>query len=287
MNQSTTQPEVRDPKTLHVRPCVNVLPMLADDDPQFLKLLASVRADGVRDEITLDQDGNIVDGRHRVKAARAENKDTVPIVQKHFANDREALDFAVARLFDRRHYTGSARAYTTAKLEGAHKRLPGRPTLKNVRDFSEKIMSENSDIISEKGKSRDRMSALHGFSKDRWDQAIYVLKRFEEHPEVVAEYEPLILSGEKSLWNIMAYVDGRFAENNTGRVDARANIEENFYQWVDAGVHRWTKFWPKLRSASARAEVIEAVTTKLVEAFPDDVAKRLEKKLRERREAGR
>ncbi len=287
MNQST-----KDPKTLNVRACVNQLPMLADDDPQFLKLLASVRADGVRDEITLDQNGDIVDGRHRAKAAALEHRPTVPVSVRGFASDREALDFAVARLFERRHYTDSARAYTVAKMEAPTllraakvKRLVH---LKNVQIPHESSSGGNPPHDDEKGRASERMAASHGFSGDRWKQAMLLIHLFDDHPKFVDEFEPQILSGEKNLGWVICAIQGRVTpENNKGRSDGRVEAFPALTDWVRIGAHRFKNYWPKMRSQSQRLLVAEQFASELVAVLPSEVISSVEKKLKARREANR
>ncbi len=282
--------QTRDPEMLKVRPCVDVLPMLADHDPQFLQLLASVRAEGVRDEITIDQEGLVVDGRHRVKAARLENRDTVPIVQKHFDNDQEALAFAVARLFERRHYTDSARAYTIAKMEGPTLLKAGKAkrlaNLKMGQIPQESPMAGNPTIGDEKGRVRERMARVHGFSRDRWNQAVFLLGLFEDHPQFVIEFEPQILSGEKNLGWVICAIQGRVTpENNKGRSDSRVSVHDSLMDIVEAATFRFKNYFPKLRSASQRMQIAEKVADEFVEVWPEEVCKSVEKKLKERKAA--
>lgn len=277
--------QTRDPKTLKVRPCVDVLPMLADDDPQMLSLIASVEEKGVQDPLTIDQNGDVVDGRHRRVAAVKADRADVPIVQKHFASDEEALQFALMRLFDRRHYTDSARAYTFAKLHADSLTEKGKAIRKANLGISQ-IPQESSKVENSTfGNTGDRVSTLFGFSRDRWFQAIKVLKLFVTHPQFAAQFEPQILSGEKSLWNVISAIDGATAENNKGRVDSRVTFDESIEDWVKLGVHRFKRYWPRLKTQAARYRIGDLVAEELIEAMPAEVCKRIEKKLRERKQS--
>lgn len=48
-------------------------------DPKFDAILESVRKDGIREPITVDQQGLVLDGHHRLEAARMLGMSWVPV----------------------------------------------------------------------------------------------------------------------------------------------------------------------------------------------------------------
>lgn len=48
-------------------------------DPRFDQLLASIRRDGIREPIVLDPRGLVLDGHHRLEAARMLGMSSVPV----------------------------------------------------------------------------------------------------------------------------------------------------------------------------------------------------------------
>jgi hypothetical protein len=108
----TTEPKItfRQPADLTVHPALRAVPQWSDDDPRFLALCDSVATYGVHEPIKVTDQGRIMDGRHRWRAAKRMQKPVPTIVLPEDMADELAVD----TLLHRKHYTPGQRAYILA-----------------------------------------------------------------------------------------------------------------------------------------------------------------------------
>src|SRR5690348_15322129 len=120
---------------LTVHPAARELPQLADDDPQLIALLDDIRAHGIQSPLEINKHNQIVDGRHRWRAAKKLNLKDVPVMVH---DDGEVIAIILRSLLLRRHYTKSALAYTAhPMLRAAYEEArdnPGQPGAHSVRN---------------------------------------------------------------------------------------------------------------------------------------------------------
>jgi N6-adenosine-specific RNA methylase IME4 len=95
---------------LPFHPLANLFPLI--DGAEFAALVASIRANGLRDPIVV-HDGMIIDGRNRQRACEAAEVDCV---YQPLASDADPLQFVLDKNLHRRHLNESQRAYVAAKL---------------------------------------------------------------------------------------------------------------------------------------------------------------------------
>ena len=95
----------RDPNTLRLHPHAGLIPqMLADEYQAFL---ADVKAHGIIAPLDITPAGVVLDGRHRLQAARETNQTRVPI---RIVTPEDEVDYLVRQAVLRRQLTPSQRA---------------------------------------------------------------------------------------------------------------------------------------------------------------------------------
>lgn len=98
---------------LAIHPAIATLPALATDSPEMSGLVDSVRTHGILAPLLIDGDDQVIDGRHRLKAAKLAGLTTVPC---RVVDSTEANSLALESLMARRHYTKGALAYMALPL---------------------------------------------------------------------------------------------------------------------------------------------------------------------------
>jgi len=186
-------------------PILAEMPMLPEVEMEAL--IADIRVNGVVQPLTVCSVERgvyqLLDGRHRLAAARAVGLETVPCIERP---ESEAWDIVTGALVHRRHYSKSALAYILypliAEKIGGHGGDRKSSTLKaNLK---------NSDDV-------DALCARFGFSYDVFDCARLTRKYFANHPRLKEEYEPKILSGEMSCAHANAAMGGELATKGQKR----------------------------------------------------------------------
>jgi hypothetical protein len=95
---------------LPLHPLVELFPPMEGDE--FKKLVASIKANGLRDRVTVHQ-GLILDGRNRQRACQAAG---VRCDYEPLPAGQDPLTFVIDKNLNRRHLTNSQRAMFAAKL---------------------------------------------------------------------------------------------------------------------------------------------------------------------------
>lgn len=90
-----------------------LLPPLSTDD--YAALLDSIRENGILVPVELDQDGNVIDGHHRLRAAAELGITDVPTVVREYADDEARRRRARVLNLARRHLTREQRRQLIAK----------------------------------------------------------------------------------------------------------------------------------------------------------------------------
>lgn len=85
-------------------------------DEEFQDLVEDVRVNGLLEPITLNEAGEVIDGRHRLKACQIAG--ITPDFEQIDGARSEQLRFVVAKNFKRRHLNESQRAMVAAKMLG-------------------------------------------------------------------------------------------------------------------------------------------------------------------------
>ncbi|MDD3887048.1 MAG: ParB N-terminal domain-containing protein, partial [Victivallaceae bacterium] len=99
--------------TLKHHALADLLPMLAEDHPESQALLASVAQDGILTPLIVDEDGKILDGRHRYRAAKTLGLETVPV---EVVKNSEAATTALQTAINRRQFDLGQKALLIATM---------------------------------------------------------------------------------------------------------------------------------------------------------------------------
>ncbi len=256
-----------NPELLVPHPLTELVPMTAEDESQNVALIESIRERGIDQAILADASYKILDGRHRHRAAKTLKLATVPVVIRE---ETEAASIILDSLLARRHFTKSALAYIALPLydkaaaEGRQRRTGAKPSgsafAMKASDFSTRL----------------------GISKDTFEQARDVRELFAKRPDLKAEFEPKIFSGDMSLWNVRSAAGGRDKTKGVARKDSQRTFEDLVGDWIELGVHR-LKHWEKIGSKADRLKLTHKAADALVGAFPDEWLPALERAIRARK----
>jgi ParB-like chromosome segregation protein Spo0J len=93
-------------------------------------LLDAIRANGLRDAITLHRDGSILDGRHRARAC--EELGVAPITRTFDGTDSDLLELVIDLNLKRRHLNESQRALIATKVATLGRGRPSNNTAQAV-----------------------------------------------------------------------------------------------------------------------------------------------------------
>ena len=95
-----------------LHPAAEIFPVM--DEAAFAALVADIAAHGQREPILI-LDGQVIDGRHRLRAC--EQLGITPLVREVTADEGDPLDLVISLNLHRRHLNESQRAMVAARLE--------------------------------------------------------------------------------------------------------------------------------------------------------------------------
>jgi len=185
--------------TLTIHPSLAAIPMPPESDPASQAIVASVCEIGILDPLKICK-GRVVDGRDRLRAAKAAGLDEVPTTE---VSEDQVADIILHSLVARRHYGKMVRAYVAwpvfaSALAKARSRrienLRHQPKSSQVVENVEPVMitgSRNVSILT-----AERAAEILGVSKETMKTVEAVHIRFDSHPKLRDEYEAKLLSGE-------------------------------------------------------------------------------------------
>lgn len=197
------------PSDLKVHPLNKALPALADDDARYLAMVASIQECGIKVPLICDAEHQVIDGAHRLRAAKRLGLPEVPVVVE---SDDEVASTIIATLVDRKHYTKGQMAYICAPvIETAFKEAKAR----RASSATPAALPKTSDLLA------DRL----GISERLIRQARELIRIFAQDDEFKAEMEPLVLAAEDpvGLGAAIAGYAGRSAtkgKEKSGKRDA-------------------------------------------------------------------
>lgn len=272
--------------TLKFHPLVADLPgLMAQDSREFAALVDDISARGIDIPlIVVPGEGGslVIDGRNRLRAATVADLDEAPIAIRE---EKDALGIILATLVQRRHYGKGALAYLAYPLAAALPRAShggaragaGRKSTSIQSTMPPPKLSIQSTITI------DEIAAQLGFARDLFYQAAKVHEIFATRPDLRAQFEPRILSGEVGLGACVAGLASSLATTGGKRRDRTP------YQLLTdtfgALKSRFAAGWEKLE-LSHRAAVAEEATNTVL-GFPPEVQESISKALGAARKAGR
>lgn len=167
-------------KDLKVHPWNKALPAWADDDPRFLALCASIQECGIEVPLICDTQHQVIDGAHRLRAAKRVGLDELPVVIK---TGDDVASTIVSTIVARKHYTKGQMAYICEPL---------------FHDMFEegKRRRSTSALPSVQPKSAEIMAGRLGISARLVAQARELLRIFAEDDAYKAHMEPQIMAAD-------------------------------------------------------------------------------------------
>lgn len=181
-------------KELRVHKALASLPQWDEEDTRFLALVDDIQANGLIEPIKITERGEIVDGRHRWRAAKRMAWTTIPTVT---VEDDQVLNLAISSLLARRHYTRGQLAYVAYPLfEDAHREAQHLAVKKLQKGpFS----PSPTQLGTGTPKTVEALAARLGVTGETFRQASKLHGIFAKNDDVRAEWEPKILAAEDPI----------------------------------------------------------------------------------------
>lgn len=249
------------------------VPRWSDGSPELRALAEDIEARGIDQPLivtTTDADGTkqagtyfLLDGRHRLAAARQAGLAKVPVVLR---DDADPAGIVLGTLTQRRHFNKGALAYlcfpvleATAAAHGGNRRSKStESTLIGVEDIATRC----------------------GFGRDLYFQAKKAHEIFRRRPDLREHFEPLILTGQVGLGAAIAGCAGQEATKGQGRQVQPP--EQLLFAAFEAVTVRF-RSWDKLEGTARREVADRAIETVL--ALPPEVQESIGRALRASRRA--
>lgn len=219
---------------LSIHPAVALAWQMPDDHPRFQSLVASIREQGVLEALKVTGDHRVVDGRHRLRAARAAGLEMVEC--QVVADDRVAA-VALATLVERRHLvTRGQLAYASYPLFAAgHREAQERNA-----DLIRRGVVPGADATAG---TVEEFAAQLGIGRELFKQAARLHAMFDESPELQKEWEPKVMAVEEPIGLGAAIAGIRGQEASTDRTPAR-----------NTALHNWEVAWRNVTRPAAAWE---------------------------------
>jgi hypothetical protein len=267
MNHVTIQ---HDPADLREHDIVRHLPRMADDSAQFEALCADILDRGLIEPLKITRTHQLVDGRHRWRAAKRAGLIEVPCI---IVADEEIAGIVLSTLIHRRHYTKGALAYLAYPLmAGAHQEAK-EAAMQNLRKGQQIPVSHSVG----NGKTTADFALQIGVGRTLFDYAAKIHDIFDADPEYKALMEPQILDTEKGvgLGAVIAGYGGKKATKGAERVDN--DQLELFSQALDR-INNRSGYWASFDDATKLRLV--PMIRKSVAEMPADLRKEFMKALK-------
>jgi hypothetical protein len=191
---TTHKHETRKLSDLTIHPLLKDSPMLGGDHPDVKNLMAAMMEEGLADNpIIITPDNQIMDGRHRAKAAAILEWPEIPVIVKPDADCEKIVTHAILA---RRHLLKWQIAYSVAPVleryveKGVYVR---KNNLKVGVKLAEKPIISRKGQVDLIGDSDDSMTLFlrrAGISVETWKRVHAVRKKFEKRPDLKDQYEP-------------------------------------------------------------------------------------------------
>ena len=219
---------------LSVHPAVALAWQMPDDHPRFRSLVESIREQGVLEALKVTEAGEVVDGRHRLRAAGAAGLEMVEC--QVVPADRVAA-IALATLVERRHLVSRGQlAYASYPLFAAGHREAQERHAEALRRGAIAGADTGSGTVEE-------FAAQLGISRDLFKQAARLHALFDENRQLAAEWEPKIMAAEDPIGLGAAIAGIRGQEASTDRTPAR-----------NTALHNWEVAWRNITRPAASWE---------------------------------
>lgn len=233
--------------------------------PSWQAMLDSIAEHGVMQPLIITEDGRIMDGGWRWRAATQVHLDSVPCT---VAPDTDAAFFITHTILHRKLMSRGAAVYLVIKFDTDLVEAAKVRSLKNLKKGQVSPTPSN----LESGKISVICRRL-GVSDETYIQAKKVHAIFDANPELRDKYEPKLLSGEFNLWNVTSACGGTIGtekfKGTSPKDFARSPLRlfAEVYGTFTKRMSYWANFTPAEKSETER--LISASFS----AAPDDLLK--------------
>jgi hypothetical protein len=243
--------ENRDPADLRLHALQKqYIPEPDKQSPEWLSFVDGLSAagpDGIP-PLAVTADGRIMDGARRWLAARQIGWPTVPCITQP---EEHAAALIVESLLGQRNMARCAKVYVALTLldefiDCAEQRRLNhiKNGVKTLEKPLNRLSSSNLTKVPWRPKEEGSVRSLaekFGVSHETIRRAQDVVRLFAARPDLKAKWEPLLLSGDKNLWNVLSAAGGAGADQShrtagicTTQLEmAFARIGEHAATWED------------------------------------------------------
>ena len=219
-----TSLEFRDPADLRLHPLQKQLPDPDKTSPEWLSFVEGWMNAGVEamPPLIVTKDGLVMDGGRRWRAAKQLQWEAVPTIERP---ENEAAALIVDTLLGQRNLPRGTKVYLALGLlpdwvkASETRRLDNlKRGVKNLKNLN--VSPKQCDTTSGEF-TPTTVAALAdrlGVSRDVLQRAVRVRKLLEADQNLRDLYEPELMTGEKSLWNVEAAIKG--AQTDQSKRDA-------------------------------------------------------------------
>jgi hypothetical protein len=263
--------ELRDPRDLRLHKALRTQPgERGDEEKWFQNFSDDIRDHGIEDPLKVTAANEIVDGRHRWRVAKNLQLQTVPV---RIVSDREASEYIVRMLTNRRNFTPGQMAYILAgTLDQAFSEAQKRK-ISGVRAPSE-LSSEGVPTIAQWAKTVNVTERYLRMAREIWEffqdetprafgeGKAKVTATFREYyePKILDVDDPLGL-GEVKKGIGMNLSQEKRGSHKGGRPEKEGEQLRLFNEMVDVEFVRF-EYWPQL-SDDAKKQHFEHLREKL------------------------
>ena len=255
----------------------------ADDDARFLALCDDIREHGLMEAIKITEANEIVDGRHRWRAARRAQLQTIPCI---IVDEANVLQIMVSTILHRRHFTNVQRAYVLvdgglidSAFEAArHRQLAGRKvstTAKTVEDWSRELGVHPESVRQ----ARKLVEIFDAHANDEFDwndeRDPKTLRDYYE-PRILADVDPIGLGA--AIAGIAGKLDAVKSAAKGGHPGGKPTLPDRqldlFKSTFTTLNTRW-EYWANFDAV--QKDDIRKTLRVTIEAAPDDFLKTMER----------
>lgn len=249
-----------------------------DNSEEFAALCDSMAARGQDYAILVTEEGLILDGRHRWRAAK---KLGWTEIRAEIRDEIDACTIIIESLLQRRHYTKGSRAYQAYPLLSyVFEEAKDRQLAALQKGKASVVYSVDNGPVHY-GETVEAVAERFGFSRPLFYQARDIHKEFDASEEFRKEWEPKILAGECGLGAALA---GIASQKETARKGGARHAVGGQLELFTKGFETWVKRAGYFRKAEDKA-VYSKTMVAAFEVLNDEDFAAMEELVREEQRA--
>jgi hypothetical protein len=265
-----TSLEFRDPADLRLHPLQHKLPQPEKTSPEWLSFVEGWMNAGVESmpPLIITKEGLVMDGGRRWRAAKQLQWAQVPVIERP---EHEAAALIVDTLMGQRNLPRGTKVYLALGLMPEWVKASESRRLTNLTRGvkiaqNPNVSPKSSDLtsIDKHPETCEALATRFGVSKETFFRAIRVRKLLDSDENLRALYEPELMSGEKSLWNVEAAIKGAQTDQSTRNQGVEKSQLELFgdaFDKLKTSAKGWLRFTPEnqQRVLSSWKKTVEAM----------------------------